>query len=112
MAVKAGASPQVEISDTGVTYYRPDGITRAVAWADLHAVLVATTDDGPFNMDVWWILIDTDGHCIIPQDADGEEELFARLQALPGFDNETFIEAMSSVENRQFLCWQRSAADT
>ncbi|MCC6457412.1 MAG: hypothetical protein IT328_20825 [Caldilineaceae bacterium] len=110
MAVQAGAPSQVELSDTGVTYYRSDGITRTVVWNDLHAVFIATTDEGPFDEDVWWILVDSDGQCLIPQDASGEEELFLRLQALPGFDNEAFIAAMGSVENRQFLCWQRPSA--
>jgi hypothetical protein len=107
MANQAEASSQVEISDTGVIYQRADGVTRSVRWDDLQAVLIATTDDGPFVEDVWWILVDSDGQCVIPQAAAGETELFHRLQELPGFDNEAFIEAMSSVENRQFLCWQR-----
>src|SRR5687768_3215666 len=107
MAKPAELSPQVEVTDSAITYHRPDGISRSVRWDDLQAVLLQTTDEGPFVMDVWWVLIDADGHCIIPQEVSGEAELLEQLQKLPGFDNEAVIAAMSSVENQQFVCWQR-----
>jgi hypothetical protein len=31
------------------------------------------------------------------------------LQKLPGFNNLVFIEAMSCVDERDFLCWERKA---
>jgi hypothetical protein len=30
-----------------------------------------------------------------------------RLQRLPGFDNEAFIQAMSSIQDARFVCWRR-----
>jgi hypothetical protein len=107
MADQTEQAAWVELSDTGVTYHRPDGISRTVLWDDLRAVLIETTDEGPFVEDVWWILIDSDGHCIIPQGAEPEGELLGRLQQLPGFNNDAVIAAMGSVENQQFVCWQR-----
>jgi hypothetical protein len=106
MTDQAGVSSHIALSDSGVTYHQPNGEARMVRWDELIAVLIETTDQGPFVEDVWWILIDHSGHCIIPQDVGGEP-LLLRLQALPGFDNDAVIAAMSSVENKLLVCWQR-----
>ena len=101
------ASSQVELTDDGVTYHPGAGGSRTILWDNLRAVLLQTTDEGPFVEDVWWILSDDDGDCVIPQGANGETELLLRLQQLPGFDNDAVIAAMGSVDNKQFVCWQR-----
>ena len=106
MDSQAEASPALELAEEALHYCQPDGATRTVRWNDLRAVLIETTDQGPFVEDVWWILIDSAGHCMIPQLA-GTEALLARLQALPNFDNDAVIAAMASVENLIFVCWQR-----
>jgi len=100
-----GTGPFVELSAEQIIYHQPDGTLCSVSWESLRAVLIETTDEGPFVEDVWWILIDAEGHCIIPQEA-GTEPLLARLQQLPDFDNDTVIAAMASVENQRFLCWR------
>lgn len=99
-------SSSVEYTDTALIYRQPDGVTRTVLWDNLRSVLLETTDQGPFVEDVWWILIDDVGHCIISQE-DGGEALLQRLQQLPNFDNDAVIAAMGSVENKIFVCWQR-----
>jgi hypothetical protein len=96
----------VDFVTAGIFYRQLDGNERIVRWDTLRAVLIETTDQGPFVEDVWWILIDGEGHCIIPQEAGGEA-LLERLQALPGFDNDAVIAAMASTENQIFVCWQR-----
>jgi hypothetical protein len=53
------------------------------------------------------VLHGRDGGCAVPQGATGDRLLLERLQALPGFDNNAVIEAMSSTSRRRFLCWQR-----
>jgi hypothetical protein len=106
MADQTEAPSPVVLTAEGVTYHPPDGAARTVRWDELRAVLIETTDAGPFVEDVWWILIDAQGHCIIPQEA-GSARLLARLQELPDFDNDAVIAAMSSVENKIFACWQR-----
>ena len=99
----------VRVSDSEVVCERPDGKVERVDWADLQTVEVVTTGDGPFAPDVFWVLHGTNGGCAVPQGATGETQLMERLQALPGFDNKAFIEAMSSTSERRFLCWQRRA---
>lgn len=96
----------IEYTPTGFIYHlAPDG-PRTVEWDALRAVMIETNDAGPFATDLWWVLIDDTGHCIIPSD-DGDETLLAKLQELPNFDNDIIIQAMASVENKLFLCWKR-----
>ena len=99
----------VTLSDTMATCRRPDGMEESIRWADLQKVEVYTTSDGPFLPDVFWVLHDTQGSCTIPQGASGEKQLADLLLALPGFDHEAFIQAMSSTQEAVFTCWTRPA---
>jgi hypothetical protein len=55
------------------------------------------------------LLIVLFGGCRSRQGATGDDQLLERLQALPGFDNNAVIAAMSSASNRRFLCRERTA---
>lgn len=81
-------------------------------WADLASVTVLTTDAGPFQIDLFWVLSDRDGrHSLtIPMDAAGEHELLQAMQArLAGFDNMAVVEAMSSTGHDVFQIWPPEA---
>jgi hypothetical protein len=82
---------------------------QAVRWADLTAVLLETTDQGPFRNDVFWVLIGRAGRCVVPQEAEGSQALLAKLQTLDGFDSGAVVEAMGSAENKTFVCWKKPA---
>ncbi len=100
----------VSVSDTGLECQRPDGKTERVTWDGLQAVVVETTEWGPFVPDVFWVLIGNapEEGCVFPQGATGEQAAVERLQQLSGFDNEALIRAMGSTNNATFLCWKRS----
>jgi hypothetical protein len=87
-----------------------NGEAEVVRWDELQSVAVVTTGGGPWCEDVFWILRSQSGGCAIPQGAQGAGELLMRLQTLPGFRNEAFIEAMGSTGNATFVCWERSNA--
>jgi hypothetical protein len=97
----------VSVDDWGVRCARPDGTVECVAWDELEAVEVHTTQYGPFIEDVFFVLIGSMG-CVVPQLAQGTDELVARLVALPGFDDERWAKAMSSTTEARFRCWQRT----
>jgi len=101
----------VEIGDEWIICRR--GATRqdGVRWADLKAVLIETTDQGPFQNDVFWVLVGESSRCVVPQEAEGSQQLLARLQTLAGFDSSVVVEAMGSAENRTFVCWRRPEGD-
>jgi hypothetical protein len=101
----------VDFDDENISLIREDGSRESVRWSDLSAVVIKTTDEGPFLEDVFFILFGNDqkSGCVVPQEATGASELFSALQdRLPGFDNEKVIEAMSSSNNRSFLIWRRT----
>ncbi len=91
---------------------RPDGTRETIRWDDLDEVRILTTDEGPWQEDVLFLLIAADGQCgcAVPQSSDGSQQLFEQLQQLPGFDNEAVIEAMTSTANAEFVCWKRPVA--
>lgn len=97
----------VTFDDHAVRCDHPGGKSQTAPWAEIATVVIETNDTGPWGCDVWWVLLGRDAQslCTIPQGATGEEELLARLQALPGFDNEALISAMSCCENDWFVCW-------
>jgi hypothetical protein len=103
---------RVSFTDETVTRTRPDGVQQTIRWDDLHEVVIVTTDQGPFQEDVFIFLILADGTsgCTVPHAAEGGDALFARLQKLPGFDHETAVRAMTSTSNAKFPCWKRGVA--
>jgi hypothetical protein len=101
----------VSFDDTEISCNRPNGLVETVSWNELRAVIIDTNAAGPFSTDLYWILVGDNRGCVIPAGADGEDQLLLRLQRLPGFDNEAFIAAMSCVEVKRFLCWQRGNAN-
>jgi len=102
---------QVTVDDVGCTCLRPDGQRESVRWDALEEVLLVTTDAGPFQTDVFWVLAAGETGVAVPQGATGEGELLERLQQLPGFDSRAVIAAMGCTDNQRFICWKRSAGE-
>ncbi|PTY02998.1 hypothetical protein DB347_22650 [Opitutaceae bacterium EW11] len=96
--------------DREVRFQKPDGTSDSIAWGDIAEVGVLTTDEGPIQEDVFFMLLDREHKrgCAIPQGAAGTDVLLTRLQALPGFDNAKLIEAMGCTSNNRFVCWRRA----
>jgi hypothetical protein len=102
---------RVIFDDSAVTRIRPDGVEETIYWDDLYEVGILTTDEGPNQEDVFFLLIaeDRKSGCVVPQSSEGSNRLLERLQKLPGFDNRTVIKAMGSTSNAKFVCWKRQA---
>jgi hypothetical protein len=98
----------VSFDDELIKSSRPNGLVEKVKWYDLKAVIIETTDDGPFAPDVFWILVGgNQTGCVFPGGATGEKEILEEMQKrLKGFDNETLIQAMGSCNNNKFLIWK------
>ena len=99
----------VNVSERDVSTVRPDGMVESLAWNDLKAVAIETTDEGPYVMDVFWYLVGEHGGCVVPNGATGVPELLKRLQTLPGFDNAALCNAMASTANAKFILWRKNA---
>ena len=83
-----------------------NGSEFTVEWEKLVGVAIQTTDEGPFQPDVFWLLGTKENSLRIPHGSHGDKEFLHRLQQLPGFDNKAFISAMESASNNLFICWQ------
>lgn len=91
----------------GLTVESVRGREFRVEFHELDRVAIRTTDEGPGNEDVFWLLVVGQQECLIPHGSLGEGELFERLLKLPGFDSQAMIAAMTSTENAEFECWIR-----
>ena len=103
---------KIIITEDAVICVRPDGVEETVRWDDLSEVGILTTDEGPSQEDIFWVLVGTDGRsgCVVPQGAEGADKLLDRLQQLPSFNDEEVIKAMGSTSNAKFTCWKRQVA--
>lgn len=77
-------------------------------WKDVSAVEIITTDEGPWQEDVYWVISFKDERecTVIPQLADGDN---AMMKAIPKVLGEpdwmAATEAMGSCFNNRFLIW-------
>ncbi len=101
----------VTVTGDEIVNNRPEGTVERVSISKLKLVMIETNDSGPWGADVWWMLIGSDltSGCVFPQGATGESDVLAVVQKLPGFDNQVLVAAMTSTENKRFVCWQADA---
>jgi hypothetical protein len=100
----------IEIDADGVQRVLADGSLECVRWDGLTEIRIATTANGPFSEDLFWMLFGPD-RCtgVALPGSYVDEALLRRFQALPGFDNDQVIAAMSSTRKAQFVVWVRRA---
>jgi hypothetical protein len=102
----------VAFDDAGIRVREPGGSEHHMRWDDLASVVILTNDQGPFAVDVHWVLAARDQglRLVLPMGSAGEQELLREMQQrLPGFDNAAVIDAMGSTDNASFLVWQAAA---
>jgi hypothetical protein len=97
----------VRVGDAGVVCERPDRTTEQVRWGGLERVEIVSTSEGPTQSDLFWVLSGESDGCAVPWGATGESVLLARLQQLPGFDNQAVIQAASQASAARWTCWER-----
>lgn len=87
----------------------PVGKAQSISFADLERIVIETNDRGPFEEDVWWLLLGAGDKLAVsfPQSADGEHEAVEALMKLPGFNYEQMIAAMGSTDHGFFPVWRR-----
>jgi hypothetical protein len=104
----ARMAPEWIVTEDGVTVIQRERVREEVRWEDLVRVEIVTTDRGPWDDDMFYVLTGADGRSVVvPSEAPTSGEVLARLQQLPGFDNQAVIDSASCTDNQRFLCWQR-----
>ena len=98
----------VMLRDAAFEVTTPKGEVERLPVGDLSAVSVRTSDKGPWDADVWWLLFGRDHKvaCSFPQGATGEQLAVDYLMKLPAFDYDAMIDAMSSTGNAVFPLWR------
>lgn len=100
-------SRSVSVDDTGVRRQLADGSTESVTWADLSTVVVRVIPEGPWNEDVFLMLAGSDGTgTAVPSGDPAANALIERLQTLPGFDHDKFVEAMTTDADEAYVVWK------
>ncbi|MGH3439590.1 MAG: hypothetical protein ACRDRN_24430 [Sciscionella sp.] len=100
----------IVVDGTGVRRQLADGSHEAVSWHELKEVAIRTIPDAMWGEDAFFLLVGSQGDgCAVPSRHPAADDLMARLQELPGFDDKAFFEAMTSTEDSLFVCWQRPA---
>jgi hypothetical protein len=98
----------VVVDDEGVRRHLADGTEESVGWSELAEVAIRTIPEGPWKEDVFFLLVrDGGGGCAVPAGDPAADDLMARLQSLPEFDNDRFVEAMTTLEDSIFVVWRR-----
>lgn len=99
-------SRAVTVDDTGVRRTLADGSVESVTWEELKSVVIRVIPEGPWSEDVFLMLAGTDGTgTAVPSGDPAADALIERLQTLPGFDNERFIEAMTTDADEAYVVW-------
>ena len=105
---------RVTPSPETLTLTHPDGQTIVMAWDDVAAVRLRTSDEGPLSEDVFWLFDRRDGMptLSIPNGATGIADLVTMIgSALEGFDHDAIVAAMASTDNADFTAWVRPGAE-
>nr|WP_040919185.1 hypothetical protein [Saccharomonospora glauca] len=103
-------SRSVSVDDTGVRRLLADGTEESISWEDLAAVVVRVIPEGPWKEDVFLMLAASDGTgTAIPSGDPAADALIERLQTLPGFDHDTFIEAMTTDADKAYVVWKKAS---
>jgi hypothetical protein len=96
--------PAVEVDERGV-WRVIDGQLESVDWSNLVEVAIATTSDGPYSEDLYWMLIDQNRKgCAVP--GGQAAGLLKRLQRLPRFDNVAVVIASGCTDDAWFTAWK------
>ena len=98
-----------EMDDLGVRRLRDGEVFEQVRWAELTAVDVLTTSDGPWNEDLFFVLKGRDDTGVVVASGLAPEGFVARLGQLEGFDNRLVVEAAGTTTEARFHCWPTAA---
>ena len=108
--VQKSTQERVQFSDSGMHITQGNGRERDIAFRDVEQIDIITTDQGPWQEDVWWCfyLSNEEKPVYLPQGIKGEEQILLVLEKhFAGIDFQTFIMAMGSAENAVFNLWRR-----
>jgi hypothetical protein len=110
----------VNVFDDTVVVHRADGAREELAWTALDSVILRVSREPAWAGKLWLILAGRksekgfEGGCVIPSDAINFDQVLARLQAMPGFDQRALDGAQRDLAagkaRRDTTAWRRKAS--
>lgn len=102
--------PEYTVDAEGFTQINGDDAGQKFPWSDVRHVGIITTSDGPFFDDVFFIIQFANKNICLTSFQAEDMKLMSYFNILPGFRYESAIEAMGSVDDASFHCWDVSWA--
>ena len=103
----------VVCDEDGISVIEPsceDHIKAHGKWDELLKLEVLTNSSGPWGNDCRFNFEFKDDTIVLPFDVDGIDGIFDVLKSIEDYDEQVFIEAMSSTKGAKFVCLDRTAA--
>ena len=98
----------VTITPQSVKVQPPSGDPEEVLWKDINEIRLVNTDAGPFEPDIWLVLIgDNATGCMIPHGNKDFEAVYDIISKFEKFSFDNFIQSMSSMQNEEFVLWKK-----
>lgn len=98
----------VTLTDQSVHVLPPSGKPEEVLWKDIVEIRIVNTDAGPFEPDIWLVLIGQNATgCMLPHGNQKFEAVYDIISKYDKFSFDNFISSMSSTQNEEFILWKK-----
>lgn len=104
-------TPVLKVGENEMKISYPNGESDDIAISDITKIEIVTTDEGPWNEDLWWVFSskNKDEPFCAPQMSLGNEKIFNLLESRFSFvDMKAIQKAMGATSNARFEVWSSS----
>ena len=98
---------KTEITEYYVRVSHPKRDTEEISWSEIEEIKLANTDEGPFAIDIWLLLIGNNKGCSIPHGSNGFEKVYDIVSKYEGFNFENVNKSMACSDNELFELWKK-----
>jgi hypothetical protein len=101
-----GGPYTVIISEDGIACEHPKRKRESIKWDQITEIRLVTTDEGPFQPDMWFLFLGEKDGCSVPSEAKGFDQLWDVFKTrFPGLDSKEIFEA--GTDNAQKTIWKK-----
>ena len=98
----------VTITEESIKVQPPSGGPEEVLWKHIYEIRLVNTDTGPFEPDIWLVLIgENETGCMIPHGNKDFEAVYDIISKYKKFSFDNFIASMSSTQKEEFILWKK-----
>jgi hypothetical protein len=98
---------KIKFDKNFIFFVEEDEKKGRVEWYDINKILIETNDSGPLDNDLNFIISTLEFDVYISGELSGTDELLKIFQSFSNFNNAAVIEAVSSIESKLFLLWEK-----